>query len=69
MENGVVVGTRNPTGDYLLLDCRFELPYGECFTLYRTLSTFGQVGHDRFDSSIQHALFTFLSFYGFKSKK
>ena len=29
MENGVVVGTRNPTGDYLLLDCRFELPYGE----------------------------------------
>ena len=29
MENGVVVGTRNPTGDYLLIDCRFELPYGE----------------------------------------
>lgn len=28
MENGVVVGTRNPTGDYLLIDCRFELPYG-----------------------------------------
>ncbi|XP_045034176.1 protein unc-13 homolog B isoform X3 [Daphnia magna] len=27
MENGVVVGTRNPTGDYLLIDCRFELPY------------------------------------------
>ena len=28
MENGVVVGTRNPTGDYLLIDCRFEMPYG-----------------------------------------
>ena len=32
MENGVVVGTRNPTGDYLMLDCRFELPYGEFST-------------------------------------
>jgi hypothetical protein len=31
MENGVVVGTRNPTGDYLLIDCRFELPYGKAF--------------------------------------
>jgi hypothetical protein len=31
MQNGVVVGTRNPTGDYLLLDCRFELPYGNLF--------------------------------------
>lgn len=28
VENGTVVGTRNPTGDYILLDCRFELPYG-----------------------------------------
>ena len=28
MEEGVVVGTRNPTGDFLLLDCRFEMPYG-----------------------------------------
>lgn len=33
MQNGVVVGTRNPTGDYLLLDCRFELPYGNLLTL------------------------------------
>ena len=29
VQNGIVVGTRNPTGDYLLIDCRFELPYGK----------------------------------------
>ena len=28
MENGLVVGTRNPTGDHILLDYRFEMPYG-----------------------------------------
>lgn len=26
--NGEVAGTKNPTGHMLLLDCRFELPYG-----------------------------------------
>lgn len=26
--NGEVAGTRNPTGHMILLDCRFELPFG-----------------------------------------
>lgn len=26
--DGEVAGTRNPTGHMILLDCRFELPYG-----------------------------------------
>lgn len=26
--NGEVVGTKTPTGHSILLDCRFELPYG-----------------------------------------
>lgn len=30
-QNGVVVGSKNPTGHMLMLDCRFELPYGEKF--------------------------------------
>lgn len=30
MMNGEVVGTKNPTGHSLLVDCRFELPFGEC---------------------------------------
>lgn len=34
MEQGVVVGTRNPTGDHILLDCRFELPYGRAQLCY-----------------------------------
>ncbi|XP_063876934.1 uncharacterized protein LOC135109485 [Scylla paramamosain] len=29
VENGEVKGTANPTGDSLLLDCRFELPWGK----------------------------------------
>ncbi|XP_069948165.1 protein unc-13 homolog A isoform X15 [Cherax quadricarinatus] len=29
MENGEVKGTANPTGDSLLLECRFELPWGK----------------------------------------
>ncbi|EEB16051.1 unc-13, putative, partial [Pediculus humanus corporis] len=28
MRDGEVVGTKTPTGDSLLLDCRFELPFG-----------------------------------------
>lgn len=28
-QNGVVVGSKDPTGHMLMLDCRFELPYGE----------------------------------------
>ncbi|XP_076049378.1 uncharacterized protein LOC143030059 [Oratosquilla oratoria] len=28
-ENGEVLGTRDPTGDSVLLDCRFELPWGK----------------------------------------
>lgn len=27
--NGEVAGTRNPTGHMILLDCRFELPFGD----------------------------------------
>lgn len=27
--DGEVAGTKNPTGHYILLDCRFELPFGE----------------------------------------
>lgn len=30
MRDGEVVGTKNPTGDSLLVDCRFELPFGKC---------------------------------------
>lgn len=29
MRDGEVVGTKNPTGDSLLIDCRFELPFGK----------------------------------------
>ncbi|CAB3388800.1 Hypothetical predicted protein, partial [Cloeon dipterum] len=29
MRDGEVVGTKNPTGHSLLVDCRFELPFGE----------------------------------------
>lgn len=29
MRDGEVVATKTPTGDSLLLDCRFELPFGE----------------------------------------
>lgn len=28
MRDGEVVGTKNPTGHSLLVDCRFELPFG-----------------------------------------
>lgn len=28
MRDGQVVGTKNPTGHELLIDARFELPYG-----------------------------------------
>ncbi|KAK9871095.1 hypothetical protein WA026_011378 [Henosepilachna vigintioctopunctata] len=28
MRDGEVVGTENPTGHSLLVDCRFELPFG-----------------------------------------
>lgn len=42
VENGEVKGTANPTGDSLLLDCRFELPWGmylnTSITVSRTLS-------------------------------
>lgn len=27
--DGEVAGTKNPTGHYILLDCRFELPFGK----------------------------------------
>ncbi|KXZ75740.1 hypothetical protein TcasGA2_TC035020 [Tribolium castaneum] len=30
MRDGEVVGTKNPTGHSLLVDCRFELPFGRC---------------------------------------
>jgi len=30
MSDGVVTGTRCPTGHYLLIDARFELPFGKC---------------------------------------
>ncbi|XP_017778411.1 PREDICTED: protein unc-13 homolog B isoform X14 [Nicrophorus vespilloides] len=30
MRDGEVVGTKNPTGNTLLVDCRFELPFGRC---------------------------------------
>lgn len=29
MSDGVVTGTRCPTGHYLLIDARFELPFGK----------------------------------------
>ena len=29
MKNGEVIGTQAPTGHTVLLDARFELPYGE----------------------------------------
>jgi hypothetical protein len=29
MRDGEVVGTKNPTGHSLLVDCRFELPFGK----------------------------------------
>jgi hypothetical protein len=29
MTDGEVVGTKNPTGHSLLVDCRFELPFGK----------------------------------------
>lgn len=32
--NGEVAGTRNPTGHMILLDCRFELPFGINNLLY-----------------------------------
>lgn len=52
MENGVVVGTRNPTGDYLLIDCRFELPYGKAFVCcFLYLPSFvGHVAHNTYVS-------------------
>ncbi|XP_024945050.1 uncharacterized protein LOC107272002 [Cephus cinctus] len=30
MRGGEVVGTKSPTGHTLLIDCRFELPFGKC---------------------------------------
>ncbi|XP_020712290.2 protein unc-13 homolog B isoform X11 [Athalia rosae] len=30
MRGGEVVGTKKPTGHTLLIDCRFELPFGKC---------------------------------------
>lgn len=33
MMDGEVVGTKNPTGHSLLLDCRFELPFGKISSL------------------------------------
>ena len=39
VENGEVKGTANPTGDSLLLDCRFELPWGMYFTSLITIIT------------------------------
>ena len=30
MKNGEVMGTQSPTGHTVLIDARFELPYGEC---------------------------------------
>lgn len=33
MSDGVVTGTRCPTGHYLLIDARFELPFGELIIL------------------------------------
>lgn len=29
MRDGEVVGTKSPTGHSLLVDCRFELPFGK----------------------------------------
>lgn len=34
MSDGVVTGTRCPTGHYLLIDARFELPFGKCTKMY-----------------------------------
>lgn len=33
-KNGMTVGTRNPTGHSVLVDLRFELPYGESPLLF-----------------------------------
>lgn len=47
MENGEVKGTANPTGDSLLLDCRFELPWGAyCYTLTLLSSQSVDVGSE-----------------------
>lgn len=35
MMGGEVVGTKNPTGHSLLVDCRFELPFGKSKTFLR----------------------------------
>lgn len=41
-QNGEVIGTKDPTGHMILLDCRFELPYGEnnCAILITKTSSF-----------------------------
>lgn len=35
MSDGVVTGTRCPTGHYLLIDARFELPFGKYLCVKR----------------------------------
>lgn len=39
MMDGEVVGTKNPTGHSLLVDCRFELPFGKYY-LYFNIKQF-----------------------------
>jgi hypothetical protein len=40
MRNGEVIGTQAPTGHSVLVDARFELPYGELsILLFSTLKT------------------------------
>lgn len=35
MRDGEVVGTKMPTGDSLLVDCRFELPFGKLWHAFK----------------------------------
>lgn len=39
MRDGEVVGTKNPTGHSLLVDCRFELPFGKDMSNKNTHNT------------------------------
>lgn len=60
MRDSEVVGTKNPTGHSLLVDCRFELPFGEfCFILLRPHSRLlFQPSHTclRFRPTMSHSL-------------
>ena len=36
MEEGRIMCTKNPTGHAVLVDCRFEYPYGKCQVFFPT---------------------------------